>query len=788
MSVLKQILISLLLLLCIPLLISAQGRADSLQMRLKSAKKSEKITVLHQLTQFFMAQDGEKAIEYANQAISLAEDLHKPNEKATAYKNIGNVYFYLGRYEEAENNYLKSIEISQGTGNLEGVAKSYNNIGVLNSRQGKYDKALEFYNKSLAIKQKLNEQKGLANTLNNIGEIYKFKGDYPNALINYQKSYDLKKRLKDKKGMANSLNNLGEIYTLWGDYKEALNYYLEATSLWTELENDQLIAVSYHNLGNLFYNLENYDLAIKNYQKALEIQTKIGNLNEMAFSLRNLGKALLVKKEYDKAQQSFTQALSIDYKLEDKTGIAITYGNLGELHLKKSKLESFNFRQNKIELDSAIVYFNKALELHRELGNLHGLAAGYNYLGLAFRNKGNYSKAISYYKKCIELTDTIKILNIEQEAFKGMAHAYEQLGNYKKAISYYFQYQAIKDTLLTSQIHNQVVELETKYQTEKKEKELKIKDAELLRKEAEIKQRNLQRNALVAGFFLLLMLAIAIYRSYRQKRKANIILSQQKSVIETKNAEITASIRYAKNIQNALLPHPDFIKEVLPESFIFYRPKDIVSGDFYWIGLDGPYAYVAVVDSTGHGVPGAFISLLGFNLMTGILKENPGVSPSIMLDLLNRRFSERLFKSYEEEALKDSMDLALCRIDFKNRSLEYAGAYNPLWVARKGEMIVKKADKLSIGSFLEYPDRQYTLHELTLEKDDMIYLFSDGFADQFGGPREKKFMYKPFKEILLKGSNKPPDTQRKILEQKYLTWKGDLEQVDDILVIGVKIM
>ena len=170
-----------------------------------------------------------------------------------------------------------------------------------------------------------------------------------------------------------------------------------------------------------------------------------------------------------------------------------------------------------------------------------------------------------------------------------------------------------------------------------------------------------------------------------------------------------------------------------------------------------------------------------------ILKENKGIRPSEMLDLLNQGFSERLFKSYEEDALKDSMDLSLCRINFQDRSLEYAGAYNPLWVARKGEMVIRKADKLSIGSFLEYPDRHYTNHEFTLEKRDMIYLFSDGFADQFGGPKEKKFMYKQLKKTLLAGSDKEPNTQLNILEQKYLKWKGDSEQIDDVLVIGIKV-
>lgn len=752
-----------------------QSKADSLLDLLKSSRKQEKITVLHQLTRYFISSNGTLALEYANDAIALAEELNMPEEKATAMKNRGNVYFYMGSYRLAEESYLESIEIFELTGNLDGAAKVYNNMGVINSRLGNYKKSLQYYQRSMNIKETLGDKQGIAATANNIGEIYKFKGDYQNALLNYQKSYELKKDLEDKQGMANSLNNLGEIYSLWSDFEKAIDYYLEANSIFSALGNLQSISVSYHNIGELYYKLDNYELAKKNFLKALETQTNLGDRGGMIHSLKNLGSVYLKTKELVAAQQSFLEALTIAQELEDKTVVASILNYFGQLNIIQK------------DYKAAIEKFNQSLSINKELGSPYGIAVNHFSLGNVYRELNNYQMALNHYFASLEIADTLNNLNIVQNAYKGIAHTYQGIGNYREAFNNYVLFQEIKDTLLSAQIHNQIAELETKYQAEQKEKEIKLKDIELEKNATEIKQRKFQRNALLLGISLVFLLALAIYRSYIQKQRANIILSDQKAEIEEKNQEITASIRYAKIIQNALLPHPEFVKELFPDSFIFYRPKDIVSGDFYWFAESEKYRYVTAVDATGHGVPGAFISLLGFNLLNTIFKEYHNIGAAEFLNQLNIGFSERMFKTYEKEALMDSMDLAICRIDKDKRRLEYAGAYNPLWIARNGEMIVQKADKLSIGSFTEYPDRQYTPHKIKLEKGDMVYLFSDGYADQFGGPRSKKFMYKQLKTLLLESYQKDTLTQEKILDHNLKAWKGDQEQIDDILIIGIRI-
>ncbi len=757
----------------LPLL--GQNRADSLLNLLLEAEKTEKIEILHKLSNYYISSDGTKALKYTNEAIRLSEELNKPAEKATALKNTGNAYFYLGRYRLAEESYLAAISIYEHLGNLDGAAKIYNNLGVINSRLGNYDKSLEYYQRSLNIKEELNDKKGIAATANNIGEIYKFKGDYQNALLNYQKSYKLKNELNDRQGMASSLNNLGEIYSLWGDYEKAIDYYLKANSLWSEQENLHLISVSYHNIGDLYYKLNNQKLAQKNYLKALETQTRLKDRNGMIHSLKNLGDLYLKSGNYDKAEQCFIKAITYARELEDKTAIASILNYFGKLHIEQ---EDYNV---------AIKYFNQSLAINEELGSQYGIAVSNNLLGNVYKELGKYKLALRHYHASLDIANSINNLNLIKDNYGGIALTYQAAENYRDAFNNYMLFQEIKDSLLTEQKFKQISELETKYQAEQKEKEIKLKDIELEKKETEIQQRKFQRNALLLGILLIFMLALAIYRSYREKQKANIILSRQKAEIEEKNKEITSSIRYAKNIQNALLPHPDFVKELFPDSFIFYRPKDIVSGDFYWFAESENYNYVAAVDATGHGVPGAFISLLGFNLLNTIIKENPDIGAAEFLNKLNIGFSKRMYKSYEKEALQDSMDLALCRIEKSGKQLEYAGAYNPVWIARKGEKIIHKADKLSIGSSIEYPDRQYTSHSISLNKGDMIYLFSDGYADQFGGPRSKKFMYKKLKELLLENCLKKPSRQKEILNENLINWKKDLEQIDDILIIGIRI-
>ena len=263
-------------------------------------------------------------------------------------------------------------------------------------------------------------------------------------------------------------------------------------------------------------------------------------------------------------------------------------------------------------------------------------------------------------------------------------------------------------------------------------------------------------------------------------------IDNQKSKLEELYKDVTDSIRYAKRLQDSILPPKRYIETLFPSSFVLFKPKDIVSGDFYWMNKIGSKHIFAAVDCTGHGVPGAFMSLVGANGLNAAVKEHRLQNPGKILDDLNNYASESLYKQGDENAVRDGMDIAICSIDYKKMLLEYAGAYNPLYIVRDNEIVITKGDKFAIGSFNPYT-KSFATHKIPLLSGDIVYVFSDGYADQFGGLKGKKYMYKQFRETLLSIKDLPMEKQRLALDNKIEKWKGSYEQVDDILIIGVQI-
>lgn len=275
------------------------------------------------------------------------------------------------------------------------------------------------------------------------------------------------------------------------------------------------------------------------------------------------------------------------------------------------------------------------------------------------------------------------------------------------------------------------------------------------------------------------------------ERTEEVVRQKEEIEFKTKELEIlfkqvTDSIHYAKRIQEAILPPNSVLKTLLPDSFVLYKPKDIVSGDFYWVDKKGDWVYFAAVDCTGHGVPGAFMSIVGHNLLKDILKNTDSVSPAKIMDELNDGVASTLHVNQSERQTKDGMDMTLCALNLSTMELQYSGAFNPLYLVRKGELIQYKANKFPVGMYLG-EKQHFTNNTIQLQKGDTIYIFSDGYADQFGGPRGKKFMAGNFRNLLLEASSHPIDKQKTMLNETIEEWRGYLEQVDDILVIGVRV-
>lgn len=266
----------------------------------------------------------------------------------------------------------------------------------------------------------------------------------------------------------------------------------------------------------------------------------------------------------------------------------------------------------------------------------------------------------------------------------------------------------------------------------------------------------------------------------RSLQKAYLEIEEQKKHIED-------SIHYARRIQNAILPPDEFVNALLPDAFVLYKPKDIVSGDFYWMAQKDGKAIVAAVDCTGHGVPGAFMSIVGNNQLNFAINVKNVIRPDEILNALNEGVTRSLRQTRLSSSVKDGMDISLITIDFKNLKLNFAGGYNPLFIIRNDDLIQLKADKFPIGGYMGEQLKNFTNNEMDLQKGDVLYLFSDGYADQFGGTDDSKFMIKRFRDLLLKIHKEPMNEQKDILNQIHEDWRGSTVQIDDILVIGIRI-
>jgi serine phosphatase RsbU (regulator of sigma subunit) len=648
------------------------------------------------------------------------------NELARAYLFERNDFTNLYKYA------TQLLTLSQKLHFKKGIAYGYLNTAIYFKSKGEYKTSLEFDFRSLKLMQEISNKKGESSCYIGIGQNYIDLGDYPLATNYTLKGIKMKEDVGDKRGVATGYNNLGNIFLYQNKFQEALHYQLISLKIKEEINDKVGMGMSYNNIGLVFYSQSKLDTAL-----------------------------IYLKK-----------ALGIKEELNDKIGMSTTYTNIGNIYFELKNL------------DEALRYQIKSLNVSEETSNKRGLLTAFNAIGTIYEQKKDYPAAINYYNKTITISKEIDMRQGILEGYRSLSSVYKASGQFENSLKYFNMYYEVKDSILNKENFKQLAELNTRYETDKKEKEILLltKDQELNTKI--IRQQQLERWGLMGGLGLLSISIGSIYKRYRFKQKANLILEQQKEEIQQKNILITDSIDYAQTIQEAVLPTAQDIKNLLPESFILYKPKAIVSGDFYWLNTVHDQLVCAVADCTGHGVPGAFMSLLGYNMLEDVTKMLPVSRPALILDALNQQVITRLSGDDKEETVKHGMDISLIVIDPATDVLEFAGAHNSLYIVRDNELIELKADKMNIGTYKQ--NRSFTNQFIELKKGDMIYLFTDGFPDQIGGPNRKKFYYQPFKDLLIAISSLKPDEQKIKLEAAHTAWMGEKrDQTDDILIMGI---
>jgi serine phosphatase RsbU (regulator of sigma subunit)/tetratricopeptide (TPR) repeat protein len=623
---------------------------------------------------------------------------------------------------------------------LKNLATALNNIGYVYQSQGDLPKALEYFHNSLKIQEEIGNKEGIASTLNNIGLIYKRQGDIPKALEYYHKSLKIQEEIGNKLGIARSLNNIGVIYYNQEDLHKALEYYLKSLKIYEEIGNKEGIARSLNNIGVIYKNQADIPKALEYFHKSLKIDEEIGNKEGIASSLNNIGVIYDRQGDIPKALEYYHKSLKIREEIGNKKGIANSLSNIGSIELKKGSISG---------IASAKQHLLKSLEIAQEIGSPRLISDGSSHLSKVYEKQGKGMLALAMHKLHIQMRDSINNEATQKASIQqGAKYEYEKV-------------QAVKDA--------------------EHEKQLEIE------KEAKAKQQVITY-ATAGGLGLVAIFLFFVMNRLKVTRKQKAVIEQQKEVVEEAHQEIKDSITYAKRIQSAILPAAKVVKEYLKESFILYKPKDVVAGDFYWMESVAPTGknketniLFAAADCTGHGVPGAMVSVVCNNALNRSVREYGLTDPGQILDKTREIVVAEFEKS--EEDVQDGMDIALCSLE--GNKLQYAGAHNPLWIIRNSEIIETKANKQPIGQF-DNPE-PYTTHSFDLEQGDAIYIFSDGYVDQFGGEKGKKFKSNSFRELLLSIQEKPMEEQKTIIDESFETWKGDLEQIDDVCVIGVKI-
>jgi tetratricopeptide (TPR) repeat protein/serine phosphatase RsbU (regulator of sigma subunit) len=645
-----------------------------------------------------------------------------------------------------------------------------------------YDSSLYFSKKALDCFKKKEDKNAMALAWFNIGYASTDLGKYEEAKNAFLISMDLFVQVKDRLWEGKSHNDLGYVYQLQGNLEEALKHYKKALFIFEQIPDSENIAATTNNIGLLFHSQKDYKNAMQFYLRSAEIKKSMKNYSGLALAYNNIGSIYLETGQPDLALEPLNQALELRDKAKNPAGYAQSLINVGAVYRAKR------------DTVKALSFFLSALEIQRKMGVSYDLAINLSNIGNLYSGLNKHNLAIKYGTEGYELAKKIKSPELIIETSNTLYRSFKKAKKWEDALNYFSVFKAYSDSVSNLDRARKLTEtrMQMEFESELRKKEFEEKEKDL-RHQTQLSEQKTILISVLIGLVFLVGFSIFIYTRLRVISFQKKIIEEQKvdadlknQIIELKNKDITDSIRYARRIQKAVLPPDNLIADFFKEAFIYYHPKDIVSGDFYWMERIGEKIYFAVADCTGHGVPGSFMSLVGSSLLNQAVKE-PGIdSPDKILKQLNLSLSKALHQTQDETSIQDGMDISLCCYDPGNNLLTFSCSYQSVNHVSGEQLTVFMGDKIPIGAFFRDQEKSFTLHSIKPSKGDMLYLSTDGFPDQFGGPKGKKFKYKPFEKLLVEISSQPIAIQKNSLEETFLQWKGGLDQVDDICIMGLK--
>ncbi|MBS1637927.1 MAG: tetratricopeptide repeat protein [Bacteroidetes bacterium] len=647
------------------------------------------------------------------------------------------------------------------------------------------DSVVKYANRSLTFSEHGKIYPYQVDAHNTLGMVARKKGDYEKSLACHFDALKIAKAHKlESHYFHTTYSSIALAYTEQGNYTPAIEYSYKALHE-IEIQKDTLnVALANNNLANIFFEIKNYDKALIHYEKALALARQLSHLYGQGLITANIGSVFYETGKLDSAKVYFDESLKIAIEIEDLAGEGLNYLNLGSYYHKKKQYAQ------------AIENFLKAEKIFSEQEMDPDLSTVYYNMADVYTEQGDYKKAVVYGEKSLTLANKIQGRAQQESAHQVLTNVYDKLHKTAEAYSHYKSYIAIRDSIYSEDNKKAQFKVELEYEYVKKRYADSLDQVMVTRiQEEALGQERLRTEtqrkftyAAMFGCLLLLLLAVFIFKGYRDKQKANRIITlqkheveHQKEVIEEKQKEILDSIHYAKRIQSAVIASPEYLSQHLREHFILFKPKDIVSGDFYWATESNGRFYLAVCDSTGHGVPGAFMSLLNTGFMSEAIIEKNISGPEKVFDYVRQRLTD----SIGREEQKDGFDGILLCIDKAAQTITYAAANNEPVLISGEQLIYPGYDKMPVGKGEHL--RSFQVFTVTYKPGDMLYLYTDGYADQFGGPSGKKFKYRQLEELILSIHPQSMQKQEEILRQRFEAWRGQQEQVDDVLVMGIRL-
>ncbi len=642
-------------------------------------------------------------------------------------------------------------------------------------------KAAEYAHTALNLAEGINSVNAKANALLWLSYAYSGLGKEDEGFAYGMKALDYFKKTGDKRQIVICQNSLAGVYDLSGNYDKATELWLEALRGAENIKNDTLIAKLCNNVGQVQARNEKHNAAIKYYERAAKIFGRMPDrVYEACVIKSNLAASYMSLQKYDVALLTFRELEKVAQVKEKNGFIGTVYTNIARVEAYKDNHEE------------SLKYFDMAISTFESMDDFVGMCELLTDKGELLSKLKRDDEALAAIERAKDLSKyTDNRLSIRR-VHEALSQYYSERKNYAEAYKNLERYVILNDSIFTIEKNNAMAEMAIRYNVEKTEQSIKEQDLLLANKDQILKQQK----TIIIGFaiflVLILVLAVLMYRNIREKRKlykdlqnTNNEMLLQKDRIAHQSKQITDSIRCANQIQEAILPTEKHIRDYFADAFLVYMPKDIVSGDFYWFSVVGKSRLIAVADCTGHGVPGALMSAIANTILQDIVNQEGITNPSQILRLLDNAYRKLL--NQDASANNDVIDIVLCNIEVAENQkykVQFAGAARPFVYTTNGQIRLVKGDSQSLGGRETKHRPVYAMSEVVLNKGDNIYLFSDGFGDQFS-PQRQKFSSRKLVDLLYAHHNLDHSAQKASVLDALKTHRGDAQQIDDITVLGV---